>query len=491
MPVLYRTYRSQRFAELVGQKPIIKTLQNAVRSNNVAHAYLFCGGRGVGKTSAARILAKAINCPNQKNGDACGKCQQCLAIAAGTYLDLVEIDAASHTGVDSIRELIGHVSFKPTQGKYKVIIIDEVHMLSKSAFNALLKTLEEPPAHAVFVLATTDPQKLPETIVSRTQKFDFRRISETDIAEALTQINKSAKLGLQKDIIALVAHSANGGMRDALSLLEQASSLGPEATLSEVEQLLGVSAREFSNQLLTLVTEGKTPEIYPFFESLLDRGTDFRVFNRDFLELIREQISDSITKKSATVSTALLVYMARLFLRSYKEAEISPDPSLPMLLASLEAAEKFAKPGNSVQPKEDHRLPVQTDQPELVKEDSGSADGSEHAANYDQPLPAAASFWPAVVDAVRQKHNPLGMLLKEAAVTIIENKIVLSVAYSFHQEQLKNAKNQSFILEAVHNITGLHTRLQIDLHEPESKPKADNNQSIEAGLMILGGEMVD
>ncbi len=230
---LYRKWRSQTFGELVGQKPVIDTLKNALESGKLAHAYLFAGPRGTGKTSTARLLAKTINCLHPQNGEPCNECDQCREITAGNSFNVVEIDAASNRGIDSIRELREKVLVPPTIGKYKVYILDEAHMLTVEAFNALLKTLEEPPPHAIFVMATTDVHKMLPTVLSRCQRFDFKRITTRQIVEHLKFIAGQEQISLDQGAAELIARAASGGMRDALSLLDQAIAYcGQEVSLS-------------------------------------------------------------------------------------------------------------------------------------------------------------------------------------------------------------------------------------------------------------------
>src|SRR5213082_791811 len=241
--VLARRYRSRTFDEVIGQEHVAQTLKRAIESGRIAHAYLFCGTRGTGKTSMARILAKALNCASvdKPTNEPCGKCDSCLAIARGDDIDVIEIDAASNTGVDNIREVIENAQYRPARSRFKVYIIDEVHMLSKSAFNALLKTLEEPPSHVKFILATTEPEKVLPTILSRCQRYDFRNIPTREIAKHLRDICGQEKIEADDDALLLVAKAGAGSMRDSLSLLDRLLSIGEKhVTVELVEQLLGL-----------------------------------------------------------------------------------------------------------------------------------------------------------------------------------------------------------------------------------------------------------
>src|SRR6185503_13162787 len=242
MAVFYRIYRPKKFSEVIGQDAVVRTIQNAAKDGSFAHAYLFSGSRGVGKTTMARLLAKAANCQNLKDGEVCLACASCLAIAAGNFMDLVEIDAASNTGVDNIRELIEQVRFQPSSGRRKIYIIDEVHMLSRGAFNALLKTLEEPPEHVIFVLATTEIHKVPGTIISRTQRFTFGRVSAEHTMAALADIAKQEKLKVSDDALQIIARHAEGSLRDGLSLLGKVATLGSSISAEDVALLLGLSS---------------------------------------------------------------------------------------------------------------------------------------------------------------------------------------------------------------------------------------------------------
>jgi DNA polymerase-3 subunit gamma/tau len=273
--VLARKYRSVNFDELVGQEHIAKTLKRAIETGRIAHAYLFCGTRGTGKTSTARILAKALNCQkfDAPTPNPCGKCDSCLAIARGDDIDVIEIDAASNTGVDNVREIIENAQYRPARSRFKVYIIDEVHMLSKSAFNALLKILEEPPGHVKFILATTEPEKVLPTILSRCQRYDFRNISSKEIAAHLKDISKKEKISADEEALALVAKAGAGSMRDALSLLDRLLSLG-DKTLSakDVEQMLGLPRAQAIFELVDSIGSGDVKQTLERADVLINAG---------------------------------------------------------------------------------------------------------------------------------------------------------------------------------------------------------------------------
>src|SRR5919109_4007194 len=286
---LYLKYRSQKFGELVGQDAIAQTLKNAVEQGRVAHAYLFSGVRGTGKTSTARILARAINCLNRQGVEPCGVCASCVEIGTGAAVDLIEIDAASNRGIDEIRDLRERVKYLPAVLKVKVYIIDEAHMLTTEAFNALLKTLEEPPAHVMFVLATTEPHKIPATIISRCQRFDFRRIETGAIAERLAMIVEQEGVRVDPESLALLARLARGSMRDGITLLDQLISQGgQELTVQKTHELLGLADPDTLVRLLGDIVEGDGARTLGELQSFYDAGGDVRQLVRGLLSAIRE-----------------------------------------------------------------------------------------------------------------------------------------------------------------------------------------------------------
>jgi DNA polymerase-3 subunit gamma/tau len=286
---LYRKWRPTDFTEVKGQDHIVKTLQNQIKANRIGHAYLFCGTRGTGKTSIAKILARAVNCEHPVDGNPCGECPSCKAIAAGTSMNVIEIDAASNNGVDNIREIRDEVQYSPTEGKYKVYIIDEVHMLSIGAFNALLKTLEEPPSYVIFILATTEAHKIPVTILSRCQRYDFHRISIETIADRLSELMKAEQINVEEKALKYIAKAADGSMRDALSLLDQciAFYLGQDLKYDNVLEVLGAVDTQIFADMLKLVLQADTAACIKLLEKIIMQGRDLGQFVSDFVWYLR------------------------------------------------------------------------------------------------------------------------------------------------------------------------------------------------------------
>src|ERR1700761_737061 len=288
--VLARRYRSRTFDEVVGQEHVAQTLKRAIESGRIAHAYLFCGTRGTGKTSTARILAKALNCEkyDAPTTTPCGQCESCKAIARGDDIDVIEIDAASNTGVDNIREVIENSQYRPARSRFKIYIIDEVHMLSKSAFNALLKTLEEPPSHVKFILATTEPEKVLPTILSRCQRYDFRNISTREIAEHLAAICKQEKIDADEDALLLVAKAGAGSMRDSLSLLDRLLSVGETSlTADMIEQLLGLPKAQLLFDLASAIGSGDVKSTLGQVNAVLRGGLSVDSFIAALIDHLR------------------------------------------------------------------------------------------------------------------------------------------------------------------------------------------------------------
>lgn len=292
---LYRKFRPKTFEEVVGQEHIEKTLKNQIINNRVGHAYLFSGGRGSGKTSTAKILARAVNCLNPINGEPCNECEVCKQALEGTLVDITEMDAASNNGVDNIRDIREEVEFIPTTAKYRVYIIDEVHMLSTGAFNALLKTLEEPPTHVIFILATTEPQKLPATILSRCQRFDFKRISREDIMKRLKYICSESNIEIEENALRMISNLADGAMRDAISILDRCVSDGDEVITEEkIRELSGVPQFEYLSKMAEALVTHNSENVLNVAEKLIEEGKDINVFLWELIKLMRDIVIYSI-----------------------------------------------------------------------------------------------------------------------------------------------------------------------------------------------------
>lgn len=283
-----RKYRPKTFEEMIGQKPVVQTLQNAIKNNRVAQAYIFSGMRGVGKTTAARILAKALNCQQGPTPEPCNKCEHCRAVNEDRSVDVMEIDGASNRGIDEVRSLREGVKYKPIHSRYKVIIIDEVHMLTREAFNALLKTLEEPPPHTIFVFATTEFHKVPATIVSRCQHFEFKKISQKEIINHLLDISKKEKITISPFGLNLIAEAADGSLRDAQSLLDQAVAFsGEDISDEDLKEILGIISREILFDFSSAIIDEKPDRVFPLVEKVIDNGYDLRFFYKELIQHFR------------------------------------------------------------------------------------------------------------------------------------------------------------------------------------------------------------
>ncbi len=352
---LYRVWRSQRFDDVVGQKAITQTLKNAIIQQQISHAYLFCGPRGTGKTSAAKIFAKAVNCPHSIDGEPCNECAMCQSITEGTQEDVIEIDAASNNGVEEIRFIRDRANYAPTQAKYKVYIIDEVHMLSTGAFNALLKTLEEPKENVIFILATTEPHKIPATIISRTQRFDFKRIQTKDIVAHLQHILEEENSDYEMAAIQLIARAAEGGMRDALSILDQAISFSDgKITLENAMEVTGSLTYEMMDQLMTLCAAKNVAEALASLEEILALGKETRrllenllVYCRDLLvyqqapQLLEEkssQLTEDFKALAGKVSAPQVYHWIDILNATQNEVRFTNNPTIYLEVAVVKLA---------------------------------------------------------------------------------------------------------------------------------------------------------
>ncbi len=337
---LYRKYRPENFNDIVGQEYVIKTLRNALKNDRIAHAYLFAGPRGTGKTSTAKVFAKSLNCKDDSSYEPCGVCENCQKISSGQSLDVIEIDAASNRGIDEIRDLREKVKFYPSEGNYKVYIIDEVHMLTKGAFNAILKTLEEPPENVVFILATTEPHQVISTILSRCQRFDFSLLSIADIEKRLSFICEKEEVDYEEDALNLIAHSSNGGMRDAISILDQAISYtNANITSNKLRKMLGKIEKGVLSDYIKYISENDTASALELINDLLEKGKGISRFISDLIEHLRQLL----LVKECGVNNDLIEYPPSRLKLLKGESKILESTKLVSVLDILTSIEKDIK----------------------------------------------------------------------------------------------------------------------------------------------------
>ena len=514
--MLYRKWRPQTFDQVVGQDHVVQTLRNALRSGRVAHAYLFTGPRGTGKTTCARLLAKAVNClAEEPAARPCNECAICRAVNEGRLMDLIEIDAASNTGVDDVRELQERVGFRPAQARYKVYVIDEAHMLSKSAFNALLKTLEEPPPHVIFVLATTEPHRLPATIVSRCQRFAFRPIPAEAIAKHIARVAEAEGIEADLEALGLIARHAKGALRDALSLLEQVAINGV-ITAAQVREVLGLVPEEGLLAVLEAVTQGDVARALDALSVLLDEGVDANVVRQQLIGQLRDVLVAAAGVKQPGVSPRLetlagagvekaLRWLSALVETTPRGADDRTGlelalvravmgPKVPAALNPAAAPVVDAAPPrasrNSALPSS---RPATRGGPARARRAGGQQshrETGEHASGAEVgPVPAA----PAVareLDALRERWDDLlaqarltgnasiqALLRSCRPVAVDERHVVIETRYKFHQSRLQSDDTRRAVEQALASLIGEPVALQVVLADkrPEESSRASTN----------------
>ncbi|MCB0044594.1 MAG: DNA polymerase III subunit gamma/tau [Caldilineaceae bacterium] len=510
---LYRKWRSQTFDEVIGQEHVTQTLRNALRDGRIAHAYLFSGPRGTGKTSTARILAKALNCTGPEGERPCNKCPTCTAINEGRMLDLIEIDAASNNSVDDIRDLREKIGFRPGEGQFKIYIIDEVHMLSSSAFNALLKTLEEPPPHARFVLATTEPHKIPATVMSRCQRFDFRRIPVPEIAGHLQEITTAEGFQAEDEALTAIARSAQGCMRDAISLLDQMLSYGVETvTLAQVQEVLGAVSSETVAVLVDGLAERDVAAVLRVVQQLVGQGAGLAEFTGQLIEYLRalmllqmtnapdllDDLPDETIRRMQGQATRITLPMTLHAIKRLSEAlpELKGgyQPQLPLELALIESIRGEIRPASvdsepSAQavatsakeasaaatasrsaPVSRAQTPAAVDKPtEAGDAETGKAEASEEA---DLPLDEAAirklsgPGWDQFQNTVRERlgHKVQASLRAVRDIAVSENRVAFAFGTNqFSHDMVSAPETMSKIVDLLSGYLGRSVRLECQM----------------------------
>lgn len=498
--VLARKYRPQSFEEVIGQEHITTTLSNAIKTNRVAQAYLFAGPRGSGKTTCARILAKALNCEKGPTAQPCQKCNSCQEITLGSSLDVIEIDGASNNSVDDIRNLRENVRYAAAGGKYKVIIIDEVHMLSNSAFNALLKTLEEPPSHVIFVFATTEPQEVPETVLSRCQRFNFKRIALPDLLDTVKKIAQKEKIELEDEAAFVLAKRAEGSVRDMLSLLDQVVSFsGQKVSADLILQTLGLVDQEVFFQLNEAMVKKDAKAGITLIHQVIDSGADIKEFviglTEHFRNLLMAKISgqdssflppvyaERYQKESGNFTPEDLIRMIKIT-TDLELALKTGEPKIHLELGILklikmdstvlieELLKKLENPSESntktknLPTAEKSNTPLY-ENPTLLGTYEVETPEENPSAKLDLSLESLLKIWEKVIDKIKEQNAPLGTFLKEGEILELKGNI-LTIEFAkdraFHKQQIEKRENLSLIEKTINEIYGQNLKLRLVLN---------------------------
>ncbi len=524
---LYRKWRSQTFDEVIGQQHVTQTLLNALKLDRVAHAYLFTGPRGTGKTSTARLLAKAVNCLADAVEDRpCNQCPICIAVNEGRLLDLIEIDAASNTGVDDIRDLRDKVGFRPGEARIKIYIIDEVHMLSKSAFNALLKTLEEPPEHVIFVLATTEPEKIPATITSRCQRFDFKRIKLTDIIQRLDYIISQEGLQAEQAALAFIARQGSGSMRDAISLLDQLTAYGGEIiSLELVRSVLGAVSSQSVAELVDALLDQDLAAGLSIINRLVDDGMDPRQFAHEIVEYLRslmlvklgdganllslpQETLDAMKIQATRTDSAAIVRATTLFNQALVDIKsgLLDIPQLPLELAFVEAATPVAAPPavveplTSVGPAAKPSAPISKETPETTSAVSSQPRPPVMAtgqAEFELTIETVRSCFAQILREIEQKNKIMAETLRnQAQLYRVSGREIQFITSELMKQRFEKPQPQAAINETFSKAVGQPVVVRFLTDTAVSKPQDQGAEDQNLAALMktakeLGGEIVE
>jgi len=522
---LYRKYRPKGWAEVIGQEHIVQTLKNAIAADRVGHAYLFAGPRGTGKTTLARLLAKAVNCLAQDPKERpCNKCEHCTAVNENRFLDLIEIDAASNTSVDDVRDLRDKINFTPSQGKYKIYIIDEVHMLSTAAFNALLKTLEEPPPHAIFVLATTEIHKIPATVLSRCQRHEFRRVPIDEMIKQLKMIAKAEKIQADDEALSVIARQAGGGLRDAISLLDQLASAGTRITLQLTQTVLGTATGQTVLDIVASLIEHQSAAGLEAIHRALDSGADPRSLARQIVDYLRglmliqlgngdqvettKEIKEQMASHARSLSTPEVLRMMKAFNYAAVDARGGWQPSLSLELAlaeSLEIPAKIAGPTSdpSARNRKDSK-PINTSkgrpsdkaEPTQKSEVSSIAkpvDGGASSKAAVISLAEVAKAWKEVRAVIKPAHPAVEALLNSCKpMDVRGDELLLGFQSDTVRALMDKPENLEVTGKAITDVLGIALTIKCVVTNAKGKlPPNVSQDGMVAAALNHGGEIVD
>lgn len=500
--VLYRKYRPQKFAEIVGQKAIVSTLSSQLKSGKISHGYLFCGSRGTGKTSTARIIAKSVNCQAfgrkikkgqpLKFGEPCNRCLSCLAIADGSHLDLVEIDAASNRNIDDVRDLREKIKLVPVSGRFKVYIIDEVHMLTREAFNALLKTLEEPPSHAIFILCTTEVNKVPATILSRVQRFNFKRATGKELIEAVSKIAKHEGIRIDKEAIEYLVQASDGSFRDAISILDQLSGEGKEIKAEAVEKIAVFSGWSRLSEFVNMLSARDTVNCVLRVEEISQQGADLSSFAKELvlflekllfikigasvttLDLSNDQIRE-LTRQAGDFTFDDLQNLMKLLLIAEGEMRHYPLPQIPLVLAvckyCLSTFGQLNTVGTSRNLKNEGKTNQNASTNSLIKTSSRSAKGMKVSKDTAKTFVKIQDKWGEFLNKVKPINAHVVALLRSSRPTDFDGQnLTIEVFFRFHKEKLEEPKIMSLVCDMLAKTMGFSISPKFVLAQRATKP---------------------
>jgi len=503
---LYRKYRPQRFSELVGQDHIRQTLTNAIRQGKFSHAYLFWGPKGSGKTSTARLLAKSLNCKDLKDLkgeiEPCGICSSCEEISLGRSMDVIEIDAASNRGIDEIRELRERIKFAPTNSKFKIYVIDECHMLTKEAFNALLKTLEEPPKHAIFILATTELHKVPATILSRTQVYDFKKAKPEEIMQVLQTVVKAEGIKIDQNALTLMAHLAMGAYRDALSLLEQVSTLEPDKngqiSLEQIRLILGQSTEKSVWDFIEALAQNNRAGALKVIEEQYSEGSDLENFISETVKILRKVVLAKAEINSIDILPDELIKMKSLaekfslnqllqiidkLLGITGKVKTAVLGQLPLEMAVFELTQNNPKDNLIIKETQTKLAPKKETAPQeneivqekpVVKEKpvENKENAEPETTTIQEPITKSdlsketisnstfLELWPKIIAEVKEENNVIAAMLRDAKIkNLTDESITLATKVKFQADQICTTKNRKIIEDAINKFFGKQVRI--------------------------------